>query len=96
MTQQYLAGELSVLLGELQAATPDPAFAHRVAELRREAETGPPARLSVVAARALLLTDEVCWHSLTRENAHRFPRQAAISAELHHFGVCAGLLPWED
>lgn len=96
MTQQYVAGQLSVLLGELQAAAPDPVFARRFADLRREAETRPLTSLGAVAARALVLTDDVCWQSLMRADACAFCRQAAISAELHDFGMCAGLLPGDD
>jgi hypothetical protein len=41
MTQQYLAGELSSLLGELQAVARSSPSTRVVAELRREAETLP-------------------------------------------------------
>ncbi len=95
MTQQYVAGELSVLLGELQAAAPNQAFARDFADLRREAETTPLTALGVVTVRALVLTDGLCWELLTRAGAVAFARQAAICAELHDFGVCAGLLPEE-
>ncbi len=48
MTQQYLADELSVLLGELQAAAPNQASARDFAGLRHEAETGPLTALGAV------------------------------------------------
>jgi hypothetical protein len=96
MTRHYLAGELSVLLGELQAAAPYPAFARYFADLRHEAETRPLTALGSVAVRALVLSDGLCWELLTRADAVAFARQAAISAQLHDFGVCAGLLPGEE
>ena len=92
MTQQYLAGELSSLLGELQTVATNAASARDLARLRHEAETWPLPALSSVAVRALVLTDDLCWDSLTRADAAAFARQAALGAELHEFGVCAGLL----
>jgi hypothetical protein len=95
MTQQYLAGELSLLLGQLQAVTTSETFARDVTRLRHEAETWPLTALSFVAVRALVLTDGLCWDSLTRADTVAFARQAALAAELHEFSVCAGLLDEE-
>jgi hypothetical protein len=92
MTLQYIAGELSLILGELEAAVPSRAARRRVSELRHEAETAPFPALPVVAARALRLSDDACWESLTRGDAKGFRREASISAELWSFGVCACLL----
>jgi hypothetical protein len=92
MTLQYIAGELSLILGELEAAVPSRAARHQVAGLRREAETAPFPALPAVAARALRLTDDACWASLTRGDAESFRREASISAELWNFGLCACLL----
>jgi hypothetical protein len=92
MTQQYLAGELSLLLGELQAVTANQVSAADVARLRREAETRPLAGLTSVAFRALVLTDRLCWDSLRHGDTATFSRQAEVCAQLHEFGVCAGLL----
>ncbi len=92
MTQQYLAGELSLLLGQLQAVTPSAASAGDVARLRREVETRPITALARVAAQALALTDTLCWESLSHSDTLAFSRQAEICAELHEFGVCAGWL----
>jgi len=92
MTQQYLAGEMSSLLGELQSVASTPARARDLARLRQEAETWPLTALPGVAERALVVTDELCWDSLTRADVAAFVRQAALGAELHEFGVCAGLL----
>lgn len=95
MTLYYIGGELSIILGQLQAAAPDPVSARCFADLRQEAETRPPVALGGVALRALVLTDVLCWRLLTQADPDAFTRQAAISAELHDFGVCAGLLPEE-
>ncbi|MEQ4721803.1 hypothetical protein [Nonomuraea sp. B19D2] len=92
MTQQYLAGELSLLLGRLQAVTASTTSESDVAELRHEAETGSATALPSVAARALMLTDSLCWESLSRADAVTFSHQAKISADLFEFSVCSGLL----
>jgi hypothetical protein len=91
MTQQYLAGELSVLLGQLQALS-DRTFAHDLAHLRREAETWSPTALASVATRALELTDRLCWDTLQQGDSTAFTRQTEICAELHEFAVCSGLI----
>lgn len=92
MTQQYLAGELSLRLAQLQAVATNQVTAGDVAGLRREAETLPLDALTSVAVRALRLTDVLCWDSVARGDVAAFSRQAAASAELYEFGVCAGLL----
>jgi hypothetical protein len=92
MTEQYLAGETSSLLGELQSVAPTPASVRDLARLRHEAETRPLTALPSVVVRALVVADELCWDSLTRADMTAFVRQAALGAELHEFGVCAGLL----
>jgi hypothetical protein len=92
MTQQYLAGELSVLLARLQAVTTNQASVHELARLRREAETGPVTALLSVVVRALALTDRLCWDSLEQGATAAFTCQATICAELRDFGICAGLL----
>jgi hypothetical protein len=92
MTQQYLAGELSLLLAQLQAVTTNTAWVRDLTRLRREAETMPLMTLSLVAVRALELTNDVCWDSLERGDTADFVRQATICAELWEFGVCADLL----
>jgi hypothetical protein len=92
MTQQYLAGELSLLLGELQATMTSEASVAEVAHLRRRAETWGRLALASVAVHALEVADRVCWDSLTRGDAAAFTRQAAVCAGLWEFSVCAGLL----
>src|SRR5215470_17069765 len=92
MTQQYLLGELSQILGELQAVATNHATVRDILRLRHEAETTPPAALAPVVVRAIELTDRVCWDALTRGEAAAFLREAEICAELWEFGVCARLL----
>ncbi|MPZ89075.1 MAG: hypothetical protein GEU81_13600 [Nitriliruptorales bacterium] len=95
MTQHYLAGEMSLLLGQLQAVATSHACVRDAAYLRREAETGPLTALGSVAVRALELTNGLCWDSLSRGDTPAFARQAALCAELHEFGTCADLLDEE-
>jgi hypothetical protein len=93
--QDYLIGELSVRLEELQATAARSA-AGDVMRLRYEVEAGPSAGLASAALRALALADALCWESLSRGDALTFARQARISAELRLFGACARLLPDGD
>lgn len=95
VTQQHLAGELSLLLARLQRASANHASGSTFAGLRREAETVPVTALGSVATRALRLSDLACWDSVSRGDTAAFRRQAEASAELHEFGVCAGLLDGE-
>lgn len=92
MTTQYLMGELSLILAELQSVTSDQVAARDVGRLRREAETTCPSRLGPVVVRALALSDTLCWKSLADFNCPQFGRQAAVASELFEFGVCSGLL----
>lgn len=91
MTRQYVAGELSLRLGQLQAVATDQDRAREVARLRHESETVPLGALGSVAVRALGLADRLCLDSLGRGDFLAFSRQAAMCAELWEFGVCAGL-----
>jgi hypothetical protein len=92
MTQQYLAGEFSLLLAQLQAVATDPSSARALARLRREVESRPPAALAVELIRAFEVMDDLCLESLARGDAPAFDSQAASVARLREFGVCAGLL----
>lgn len=92
MTRQYIVGELSVRLGQLQAAAGDRERAREVGRLRYEAEMLPPAHLGSVVVRAVGMADRLCWDSLDCGDASAFDRQAAIGAELWEFGVCARLV----
>ena len=92
MTQQYLAGELSLLLAELPAVVTTQAQLDAAVHLRHLAETVPVTALTLVVVRALELIDDLCWGSLQRGDVAAFTHQAALDAELHEFGVCACLL----
>jgi hypothetical protein len=92
MTRQYQAGELSILLGHLQAAATTEASRRDAWSLRQAAETEPVAVLGSVTVHALALTERLCWDSLNRGDVAAFSRQAAVCAELHDFGIFAGLL----
>jgi hypothetical protein len=92
MTQQYLAGEFSLLLAQLQAVARDPSSGRALAVLRREVESSPPEALAVELTRALEITDELCFDSLTRGDMNAFDCEAATIAQLREFGVCARLL----
>jgi hypothetical protein len=92
MTREYVAGELSVLLERLQAVTTTEAAKGDVCWLRHAAETEPIRVLDSITVRALALAEGLCWESLNRGDIAAFSRQAMVCAELHAFGVCAGLL----
>jgi hypothetical protein len=92
LTQQYLAGELSALLGRVQAVSTTEAACQDAWSLRQAAETVPVQGLGWVTVRALALTERLCWDSLNRGDTAAFTRQAAAGAALREFGVCAGLL----
>ncbi len=95
VTQQYLAGELSMILGEVQVTATTEACARQAWDLRLEVESAPVTALPSAAARALALINSLCWESLARGDTAAFARQAAVCAELHEFGVCAHLLDEE-
>jgi hypothetical protein len=92
MTRQYVVGELSVILGELQAVATTESAARDVARLRYEVETTPPVALGPAAASAVELSDDACWGALERGEIEAFVRGSAVCAELREFGICAGLL----
>jgi hypothetical protein len=91
MTQEYLIGELSVRLGQLQAAAHH-AAAVDVADLRHQVETRSATWLAAETTQALALADQLCWDSLSHGDTAAFSRQAAIGADLRLFGACARLI----
>lgn len=92
MTQQYLAGELSILLGELRGAAMSRSRRREIDRLRHEAEEFPITVLGRVTSCALDVAKALCWDSVTRGDTLAFQRQATISAQLYEFGICSGLL----
>ena len=89
VTQQYLVGELSVLLSTVAVDQPG---AEELARLRRQAETLPPGQLAAVTIRALRLIDTLCWCSLSRGDIAAFSSFTELSFRLDEFGMCSGLL----
>lgn len=90
MTRDYLIGELSVRLEQLQSASAG--ATGDLARLRRLVETRPSAELPAETAQALALADRLCWDSLSQGDMATFDRRAAITADLRVFGLCARLL----
>ncbi|HEX8977606.1 MAG TPA: hypothetical protein VF781_13940 [Solirubrobacteraceae bacterium] len=92
MTQQYLIGQFSALLGELQP-TGGEGLTVAVHQLRREVERSPLPMLPQLAQAAMSLTDMVCWAALEDGNPDGFCRCAETASTLREFAGCAGLLP---
>jgi hypothetical protein len=92
VTTQYITGELSVLLGELQKMVPDERLARDVGRLRVEVEAAPFEELQVVALRAKELMRRLCSECLVRGDIRNLCRQATWGAELMEFFDCASLL----
>jgi hypothetical protein len=92
VTRQYINGELSVRLAELQAVALSQESAGEAAQLRLEAEAAPLGVLPLVALRALDFMRGLCWESLARGDLGAFNRQATVGAELREFAVSARLL----
>jgi hypothetical protein len=92
MTQQYLIGQFSALLEELQPA-PGDWLAGAVRDLRREVESSSVQTLPRLAHQALDLTDVICWAALERGDCSGFGRYAKAAAALGDFTDSAGLVP---
>lgn len=92
MTQQYLAGELSSLLAEVEPERGEELH-ERVEELRRRVERSPLRLLPPLAEEALALADAVCWAELDRGDADRFRRCSGAAAALADFSAGAGYRP---
>jgi hypothetical protein len=92
MTQQYLVGELSSLLGGLQP-TPGVSLGEAVGNLRHEVEFSSLRKLPTLAQRALDLTDLVCRAALEEGDADAFCRCVGTAIALRDFAVSASLLP---
>jgi hypothetical protein len=92
MTQQYIVGELSLWLGQLQATAPTQEAACEFARLRLEAETAPFTALPIIALRARDLMRGLCRDSLAEGDLRALNQQATMAGELREFAVSAGLL----
>jgi hypothetical protein len=91
MTQDYLVGELSVYLQQLEATAAHEAVVD-VTRLRELVEVSSPSGLAAAATRALAVADGICWDSLARGDTAAFARQSRASAELRLFSICARLI----
>jgi hypothetical protein len=92
MTQQYIVGEFSSLLAELQPA-PDERLGGTANQLRREVEVSPPALLPQLAREAIHLTETICWVDLEQGDVGGFCRHAKTASALRDFTASASLLP---
>jgi hypothetical protein len=91
VTQQYLIGLFSVLLGELQPP-PGEWMADAVRDLRRQVESSPLQMLPELAGEAMRLTDVICWGALERGDSGGFRRYAKAAVALGDFTDSAGLI----
>jgi hypothetical protein len=89
MIWEHLAGELSVRLEQLQAATARPVI--ELAQLRHQVEDSPATELDRELARALAEADRLCWDSLSQGDITAFARQARVCTDLRLFAACARL-----
>ena len=92
MTQQYIVGEFSSLLGDLQRAPGQRLDAVR--DLRREVELSPPSMLPPLARKAIRLIHVLCWAALKRGDVDGFCAYLKGAAALREFTANAHLLPW--
>lgn len=90
MTQQYIVGELSSLLGDLQRAPGGELAAIR--ELRREVECSSLQLLPRLAREAVNLTDVICLAALEQGNVGGFRDCARTAVALGEFRDSARLL----
>jgi len=89
MTQQYVVGQLSVLLGDLERSASQ--WQPAVRDLRREVESSPLAGLPRLAEEAIGLGDTICWAALEHGDVSRFRGCVKSAFALGEFIDCAGL-----
>jgi hypothetical protein len=92
MTQQYILGEFSALLAELQPVNGE-LLGEAVCNLRHEIEFGPLPMLPRLAREAMTLTDMICWVALEQGDVSSFRRYADAAIALREFTASANLLP---
>lgn len=91
MTQQYIVGEFSALLGDLQPAPGE--WVAAIDDLRRAVESSPLPMFPALAHDALSLTDMVCWAALERGQVNAFVGYAKTAVALREFAENARLMP---
>jgi hypothetical protein len=89
MTQQYLVGQFSALLGDLEGTAAD--WRRAVHRLRRDVERSHPRALVPLADEVLMLSDTICWGRLEHGDVEGFRRCAEAAAALAEFIEAAGL-----
>jgi hypothetical protein len=91
MTQQYLIGQFSVLLEDLQPS-PGDCLATAVHDLRAEVEHSSVPMLPTLACQAIALSDRICWGALEQGDANGFCRYVKAAVALGEFTDAAGLV----
>jgi hypothetical protein len=91
VTQQYIVGQLSTLLEELESACEE--WLGAVRDLRQNVETSPLHMLPHLAREASSLTDRICLSALERGDVGDFRRHARTAVSLHELSASAGLWP---
>jgi hypothetical protein len=91
MTQQYIVGEFSCLVAELEPAAGE--LEGVVHSLRQEIEASPLCGLPGLAREVLNLADRVCWVALEQGDVASFRHCAETAAVVREFTVSANLLP---
>jgi hypothetical protein len=89
MTQQYLVGQFSALLGDLEGPAAD--WRRAVHRLRRDVERSHPRGLVPLADEVLRLSDTICWGRLEQGDGEGFCRCVEAAAALAEFIEAAGL-----
>ena len=90
VTQQYIVGQFSVLLQEVEA--PAGEWFEAVRRLRIEVESCPWSMLPWLAQEAIGLTDLICWSALEQGDVASFCGCARSAAALGEFIDNARLL----
>ena len=92
MTRQYLSGELSLRLGDLESVATDLQQRQLVAQLRRDAERMPTGCLGDLVWRGLRLGEEACQVALEEGDWQEFLQRMAVCSSLWEFGLCSCLI----
>jgi hypothetical protein len=83
VTQQYIVGQFSVLLEDVQP--PPGEWLAAIRRLRREVERSPLPMLPRLAREAIGLTDLICWSALQEGDVGSFCDYARSAAALGEF-----------
>ncbi|MGC8473966.1 MAG: hypothetical protein ACP5PW_06120 [Candidatus Dormibacteria bacterium] len=95
MTRQYLLGELSVRLGDLESVATGQEQRQLAGQLRRDAERMPAGCLGNLIWQGLRLGEEACQGALESGDWPEFLQRMAVCSSLWEFGVCSGLIDSE-